>query len=110
VGRLPLMVGILAIVALALFLAPNPYWTFSLEAFGWAGLAYVSFEATPKGEQATAMTIPSDSSTNSGDVSSQATVSAEAEDAFEDVLFELKARLRNGSVQQLLQIHLPAVT
>jgi hypothetical protein len=78
---------VLVMVALALLLAlRSPYWTFALEAAGWASLAYVSFESgIPKVQETV------DEST-ADDTGSQATVSADAEDAFEDVLFELKGR------------------
>jgi hypothetical protein len=92
---------ILTILASALLLAPrygSPYWTvFSVEALGWATLAYVSFEPSSKAVTASADNRETNNDDNDDDSTrddwvSQATVSADAEDAFEEVLLELKDR------------------
>jgi hypothetical protein len=90
----------LVMVALALFLAVrSPYWTFALEAAGWASLAYVSFESGIPKEQET----EDESTADDNDSGSQATVSADAEDAFADVLCELKGRFSRTERVRLFQ-------
>ena len=84
--------------ALVLFVAAlssrycNYWWTtLAVEAVGWASLACFSFEAgVPKAERQGDDQSTADDAGSSDD--SQATVSAEAEDAFQDVLVELKGR------------------
>jgi hypothetical protein len=100
--------AVLVVAAFVLFVALSSryyycWWTtLAVEAVGWASLAYFSYEAgISKAERPGAERQGDDQSTtddagNSDD--SQATVSAEAEDAFQDVLLELKGRFAVRSV------------
>lgn len=69
---------------------------FSVEALGWATLAYVSFEpsskavATSADDRETNDDDDDDDGSSRDDSVSLVTVSADAEDAFEEVLLELK--------------------
>jgi hypothetical protein len=95
---------VLAIFVAALLVAPrysSPYRTFSLEALGWASFAYVSScesqSSIPKqeeDEQEEVETNHGENSSNDDDSWSRTTVSTDAEDAFADVLLELKDRWR----------------
>jgi type VI protein secretion system component VasK len=98
VARLTMVLAAAVMVVAALVLAVAVssryyYWwtTLVIEAVGWASLAYFSYEAgVPKPERQGDDQSTAEDAGSSDD--SQATVSAEAEDAFQDVLVELKGR------------------